>query len=58
MTKQRESQLATELMRARIRLGMIARMATMGKDEQREKSEIVELMQTIIATTGLEEVSG
>lgn len=57
MTKQRESKLATELMRARIRLGMIARMATLGKEEQREKSEIVELMQTIIATTGLEEVS-
>ena len=37
MTKQRESQLATELMRDRIRLCMIDRKATLGNDEQREK---------------------
>ena len=55
MNKQNDAELATDLMRARIRLTMIARMARVGMENNDHDSELIELMQTILATCGLEE---
>ena len=55
MTKSRESELTTDLMRAQIRLGMIARMARLSMEETPKEHEVAEVMQTILAACGLDE---
>ncbi len=54
MSKSRESELTTDLMRAQIRLGMIARMARLHIDKTPEEHEFAEVMQTILAACGQE----
>ena len=55
MTRCKESELTTALMRAQIRLGMIARMARLNIEETPKEHEFAEVMQTIIAACGLED---
>ncbi len=55
MTRRRESELATDLMRAQIRLGIIARMATLNIEETPKEHEFAEVLQTILAACGLED---
>ena len=55
MLQKREAQLAAELMRARIRLGMIARMAELNMENTPRESEFAEVMQTILAASTLED---
>jgi hypothetical protein len=54
MTKSRESELTTDLMRAQIRLGMIARMATLNLEQAPKEHEFAEVMQTILAACGID----
>ena len=54
MAKSRESELTTDLMRAQIRLGMIARMATLNLEETPKEHEFAEIMQTILAACGID----
>ena len=55
MSRSRVSELTTDLMRAHIRLGMIARMAKLNIEETPKEHEFAEVMQTILAACGLEE---
>ena len=55
MTRSSDRQLTTDWIRARIRLGMIARMARLNMEQTPSKSEFTEVMQTILAASTLED---
>ena len=55
MSRSRESELTTDLMRMQIRLGMIARMAKLNMEQVPQEHEFTEVMQTILAACGMEE---
>jgi hypothetical protein len=57
MTRSKESELSTNLMRAEARLGMIARMARLNMEEALKQHEFAKVLQTILAASGHEDKS-
>jgi hypothetical protein len=51
------SELRTNLMRAQIRLGMIARIARLNMEEPQRQQELAEVMQAILAACGPQDES-
>ncbi len=57
VTRSKESELSTNLMRAEARLGIIARMARLNMDEGLKQHEFAKVLQTILAASGHEDKS-
>ena len=55
MTTEKNPKSTAELLRAQIRLGMIARMVRVNIDESPEEDEFPEIMETILAACGQED---
>jgi hypothetical protein len=57
MSRNRESELTTNLMQAEARLGIIARVARLNMEELLDDHEFARVLQTILAASGHEEKS-
>ena len=55
MTTEKNPKSTAELLRAQIRLGMIARMVRVNIDESPAEDEFPEIMETILAACGQED---
>ncbi len=55
MTIEKKPELTTELLKAQIRLGMVARMVKLNIEETPVEAEFPDVMETLLAACGQEE---